>query len=168
MLCFSCTRIHDKADQKLFFFWRGPKIFGGACSLVRSPPPIRFAPPHIMAQHLGVTPLLGCYNSSSGQHKCAALGRGSTAKGGRPTHHQQWEQRLHKECYHGDLQFVTETQTKAVRSRLKMTSAPKSAFSCGPGGGEKLFDPGASGRKGQECPREIRTKMFMFMLLFLP
>ena len=53
------------------------------------------------------------------------------------------------------------------------TSAPKivdvrtkSAFSCGPGGGEKLFDPWASGRKGQECPREIRTKKFMFMLFF--
>ena len=39
------------------------------------------------------------------------------------------------------------------------TSAPKSAFFCGPGDGEKLFDPGSSGRKGQE---------FMFMLFFLP
>ena len=48
------------------------------------------------------------------------------------------------------------------------TSAPKSAFFCGPGDGEKLFDPGSSGRKGQECPREIRTKKFMFMLFFLP
>ena len=47
------------------------------------------------------------------------------------------------------------------------TSAPKSAFFCGRGDGEKLFDPGASGRKGQECPREIRAKMFMFMLFFL-
>ena len=52
--------------------------------------------------------------------------------------------------------------------RKSWTSAPKSAFSCGPGGGEKLFDPGASGRKGQECPQEIRTKKFMFMLFFLP
>ena len=52
--------------------------------------------------------------------------------------------------------------------RKSWTSAPKSAFSCGPGGGEKLFDPWASGRKGQECPREIRTKKFMFMLFFLP
>ena len=25
----------------------------------------------------------------------------------------------------------------------------------------------ASGRKGQECPREIRTKNFMFMLFFV-
>ena len=33
---------------------------------------------------------------------------------------------------------------------------------------EKLFDPWASGRKGQECPREIRTKKFMFMSFFLP
>ena len=48
VLCFSCTEIHDRADQKLF--WRGPKIFGRARSLVRFPPPIRFAPPHITAQ----------------------------------------------------------------------------------------------------------------------
>ena len=47
------------------------------------------------------------------------------------------------------------------------TSAPKSVFSCGPGGGEKLFDSWATGRKGQECPQEIRTKKFMFMLIFL-
>ena len=26
-LCFSCAKIHDRADQKLF--WRGPKIFSG-------------------------------------------------------------------------------------------------------------------------------------------
>ena len=36
VLCFSCTKIHDRADQKLF--WRGPKIFGRARSLVRFPP----------------------------------------------------------------------------------------------------------------------------------
>ena len=48
VLCFSCTEIHDRADQKLF--WRGPKIFGRARSLVRFPPHIRFAPPHITAQ----------------------------------------------------------------------------------------------------------------------
>ena len=45
-----------------------------------------------------------------------------------------------------------------VRAKKSWTSAPKSAFSCSPGGGEKLFDPWASGRQGQECPREIRTK----------
>ena len=50
--------------------------------------------------------------------------------------------------------------------RKSWTSAPKSAFSCSPGDGEKLFDPWASGRKGQECPREIWSKKFMFMLLF--
>ena len=50
--------------------------------------------------------------------------------------------------------------------RKSWTSAPKSALFCGPGDGEKLFDPGASGRKGQEFPREIRTKKFMFMLFF--
>ena len=53
------------------------------------------------------------------------------------------------------------------------TSAPKivdirtkSVFSCSPSAGEKLFDPWASGRKGQECPQEIRTNKFMFMLFF--
>ena len=30
----------------------------------------------------------------------------------------------------------------------------------------ETFDPWASGRKGQECPRDIRTKKFMFMLFF--
>ena len=55
------------------------------------------------------------------------------------------------------------------RPRRKLrTSAPKSAFSCGPGDGEKLFDPRASGRKGQERPQEIQTKKFMFMLFFPP
>ena len=48
------------------------------------------------------------------------------------------------------------------------TSAPESAFSCGPGGGEKLFDPWASGRKGQEGLQEIRTKKFMFVLFCFP
>ena len=52
--------------------------------------------------------------------------------------------------------------------RKSWTSAPKSAFCCGPGDGEKLFDPGASRRKGQECPQETRTKKFMFVLFFLP
>ena len=35
-----------------------------------------------------------------------------------------------------------------------------------PRDGEELFDPWASGRKGRERPQEIRTKKFMFMLLF--
>ena len=49
LLCFSCTKIHDRADQKLF--WRGPKIFGRARSLVRfPPPPYVLQPPHITAQ----------------------------------------------------------------------------------------------------------------------
>ena len=43
----------------------------------------------------------------------------------------------------------------------------KKSFFCGPGDGEKLFDPGASGRKGQECLREIRAEKFMFMLFLL-
>ena len=50
VLCFSCTRIHGRAEQKLF--WRGPKIFGRALSLARFPPPIRLAPPHGTAQYL--------------------------------------------------------------------------------------------------------------------
>ena len=45
MLCSSCRNIHDRAAQKLF--WRGPKIFGRARSLVRFPPPICSAPLHI-------------------------------------------------------------------------------------------------------------------------
>ena len=52
--------------------------------------------------------------------------------------------------------------------RKSWTSAQKSVVFCGPGDGEKLFDPGSSGRKGQECPREIRTEKFMFMLFFFP
>ena len=52
--------------------------------------------------------------------------------------------------------------------RKSWASAPKDEFFCGPGDGEKLFDPRASGRKGQECPREIQTKKFMFMLFFFP
>ena len=52
--------------------------------------------------------------------------------------------------------------------RKSWMSARKNAFFCGPGDGEKLFDPWASGRKGQECPREIRTKKFMFMLFLVP
>ena len=55
-----------------------------------------------------------------------------------------------------------------VRAEKRGRPHPKSAFSCGPGGGEKLFDPWAFGRKGQECPREIRTKKFRFMLFFFP
>ena len=37
-------------EQARSSFGRGPKIFGRARSLVRFPPPIRFAPPHITAQ----------------------------------------------------------------------------------------------------------------------
>ena len=46
VVCVSCTKIHDTADQKLF--WRGPKIFGRARSLVRSPPPILGACPPVL------------------------------------------------------------------------------------------------------------------------
>ena len=50
VLCFSCTKFHNRADQMLF--WRGPKISGRARSLVLFPPPIRLAPSHITAQVL--------------------------------------------------------------------------------------------------------------------
>ena len=52
--------------------------------------------------------------------------------------------------------------------KSRMSAPTKRAFSCGPGEGEKLLDLWASGRKGQECPQEIRAKKFMFLLLFLP
>ena len=67
VLCFSCTKkIHDRVDQKLF--WRGPEIFGRARSLVRFPPPIRFAPPHITAQFLE-----GPFSTVAGCPKTARL-----------------------------------------------------------------------------------------------
>ena len=44
---------------------------------------------------------------------------------------------------------------------------PKVGFPAAPVMGRNFLDPWASGRKGQECPQEIRTKKFMFMLLFL-
>ena len=47
-----------------------------------------------------------------------------------------------------------------------MDVCTKSAFFCGPSDEEKLFDPGASKRKGQECLRELRTEKFVFMLCF--
>ena len=40
VLCFSCTKIHDRADQKLF--WRGPKI-SGECVLWYV-----FLPPYVL------------------------------------------------------------------------------------------------------------------------
>ena len=47
--------------------------------------------------------------------------------------------------------------------RKSWTSAPKSAFSCGPGGGEKLLTPGHPGVRVRRCPWEFRTKKFMFI-----
>ena len=55
-----------------------------------------------------------------------------------------------------------------VRAENRGRPHQKVHFFCGPGDGEKLFDPRASGRKGQECPQEILTKKFMFMLFFFP
>ena len=42
----------------------------------------------------------------------------------------------------------------------------KMRFSAAPVMGRNLLTPGSSGRKGRECPREIRTEKFMFMLFF--
>ena len=55
-----------------------------------------------------------------------------------------------------------------VRAENRGRPRPKVRFSAAPVMGKKPFDPGSSGRKGRECPREIRTKKFMFMLFFLP
>ena len=71
-LCFSCTKNRDRADQKLF--WMGPKIFGRARSLVRFPPPIRLAPPHITAQlesFLVPESMLECLSFRFRKHKNA-------------------------------------------------------------------------------------------------
>ena len=54
-----------------------------------------------------------------------------------------------------------------VRAEDRGRPHQKVRFPAAPVVGE-FFDPWASGRKGQECPREIRTKKFMFMLFFLP
>ena len=48
LLFFPCTRVEDWPDQTLFS--RGPEIFWRVRCSVRSPPPLRFAPPHVMIQ----------------------------------------------------------------------------------------------------------------------
>ena len=53
-----------------------------------------------------------------------------------------------------------------VRAENRGRPHQKVRFFCGPGDGEKLLDQGTSRRKVQECPREIRTVKFMFMLFF--
>ena len=56
-----------------------------------------------------------------------------------------------------------------VRAEKSWTSTPKSAFSCGPGGGEKLFEPWASGRKRQECPAgNPDQKVYVYAVFFFP
>ena len=74
---------------------------------------------------------------------------------------------------HSGIGAKTSTQTFSVRSfwrtlRVMDVRAKNRGFSCRPGKGEKLFNPCASGRKGQECPREIRSKKFKFVSFFLP
>ena len=60
VLCFSCTRIHDRADQKLF--WRGPKELRGERVLWYVPPPHTLCTPpyhgpiaHLHRWHAGHT-----------------------------------------------------------------------------------------------------------------
>ena len=53
-----------------------------------------------------------------------------------------------------------------VRAKNRGRPHQKVRFSAAPVVGRNFSTPGASGRKGQECPREIRTKKFMFMLFF--
>ena len=55
-----------------------------------------------------------------------------------------------------------------VRAEYRGHSHQKVRSPAAPMVWRNFFDPWASGRKGQECPREIRTKKFMFMLFFLP
>ena len=64
--------------------------------------------------------------------------------------------------------FSRTLRVMDVRAENRGRPQQKVRFSAGPSDGEKLFDPRASGRRGQERPWEIRTKKFMFMLLFLP
>ena len=64
--------------------------------------------------------------------------------------------------------FPRTLRVMDVRAENRGRPHQKVRFFCGLGDGEKLFDPGASGRKGQKCPWEIRTEKFMFMLFLLP
>ena len=55
-----------------------------------------------------------------------------------------------------------------VRAANRGRPRQKVRFPAAPVVGRNFLTPGHLGRKGQECLREIRTKMSMFMLLFLP
>ena len=52
------------------------------------------------------------------------------------------------------------------RTLRVLDACTKDPFSCGHGDGEKLFSPWASGRKGQECLQENRTKNFFAFMSF--
>ena len=61
----------------------------------------------------------------------------------------------------------SRTFTKAfLRKIFEKPSALKTLFSCGLGGGEKLFGPQASGHKGLDVSGKTRPKKFKFMLFF--
>ena len=55
-----------------------------------------------------------------------------------------------------------------VRAENRGRPHQKVRFPAAPVVGEKLFDPWAFGRKGQECPREIRAKSLCLCCFFLP
>ena len=52
--------------------------------------------------------------------------------------------------------------------RKSWTSVPKSAFSCGPGGGEKLFDAWASGVRVRNVRRQSGPKSLCLCCFFFP
>ena len=55
-----------------------------------------------------------------------------------------------------------------VRAKNHGRPHQKVRFPAAPVVGRNFLPPWPSGRKGQDCPREIWTKKFMFMLFFFP
>ena len=67
------------------------------------------------------------------------------------------------------VQFFDNPSGHGRPRRKSWTSAPESAFSCGQRWrGETFWPLGIPGRKGQECPREIRTKKAYVYAVFSP
>ena len=80
-----------------------------------------------------------------------------------PTPHHVMPKIEAKTSTHFLYKFFDDPSGHGRPHQRSWTSAPENAFSCGTGGGDKLFDPWASGHKGQECPRELRTEKLMFV-----
>ena len=70
--------------------------------------------------------------------------------------------------YHGTVRHAHSNRDQKDQRRLSLDNFSETlqVMDFGPGGGEKLFDPWASVRKGQDCPQEIRTKKFMVIFFF--